>query len=162
ARFMLLARHSTGWQIWANTFTHLDAMAGGILLAVLLRGRVPQTVWWFRAALIGFGAATIASVGYLDEIHVGVSQVSVQFGYPLIALGCSLIVFAVLGVRLGAGALQYLGKISYGLYVYHLACIRISNRLLHFEWGVVGILLRLLFALGLTILISSVSYRFLE
>lgn len=28
-RFVALALHNTGWQIWANTVTHLDAMAGG-------------------------------------------------------------------------------------------------------------------------------------
>jgi peptidoglycan/LPS O-acetylase OafA/YrhL len=162
ARFVLLARHNTSWQIWANTFTHLDAMAGGILLAILLRRRLPQTGSWLRTALIGFGALAIASVGYFDEIHIGVSRVSVQIGGPLIALGCLSIVCGVLGMRFRRGFLQYLGKISYGLYVYHLACIRISDRLLHVEWGIAGILLRICLALGLTILISALSYRFLE
>jgi peptidoglycan/LPS O-acetylase OafA/YrhL len=161
-RAVLLAKHSTGWQIWANTFTHLDAMAGGILLAILLRGRVFQIDLWLRMLLMATGAAGIATVGYFDEIHVGVSRISVLAGYPVIALSCTVIVFAVIGMQLRAGTPQYLGKTSYGLYVYHLTCIRIVDRILQGHWGIPGIVLRSVVALGLTSLVAAISYHFLE
>ena len=162
-RFIVLALHNTGWQIWANTLTHLDAMAGGILLAVLLRGRVPQTRFWLRTGLIVAGITAVLITGYFDEQHVGVSRTGVLVGYPLIALSCTVIVFAVIGMQLRARPLRYLGKISYGLYVYHLTCIRITGQvLLPFRWGTFGIGLRAVVALGITIVVAAVSYRFLE
>jgi peptidoglycan/LPS O-acetylase OafA/YrhL len=162
SRFIALVLHNTGWQIWANTMTHLDAMAGGILLAILLRGRIPQTRLWLRATLIAVGVTAIATIGYLDELRTGVSRTAVLVGYPVLALSCTVIVFAVLGMQLRGRALQYLGKISYGLYVYHLTCIRITDRLLDVRWGLAGRTLRVAAALGITIIVAAISYRFLE
>jgi len=161
-RVALLVKHSTGWQIWANTFTHLDAMAGGILLAILLRDRKLKINLWLRVLLITAGAAAIAYFGYFDEVHTGVSRISVLAGYPVIALSCSVILFAVIGLQSRAKSLQYLGKISYGLYVYHLTCIRIIDKVLFAHWGSLGIVLRSVVALGLTSLVAAISYRFLE
>lgn len=162
ARFTLLSRHSTGWQIWANTFTHLDAMAGGILLAILLQGKTPRFGLWIRMSLITFGIMGIASSGYFDEVHPGVTRISILGGYPVLALSCTGIVLAFIGMPLRTRWLQYLGKISYGLYVYHLTCIRFTDQLLSMRWGILGIAIRTCFALGLTILVSAISYRFLE
>lgn len=162
SRFVALALHSTGWQIWANTLVHLDAMAGGILLAVLLRGRIPQTGTWLRVAFIAVGLTAVAITGYFDEMHANVSRNAVLIGYPAIALSCALILGAVLGMRVRGRALPYLGKISYGLYVYHLACIKITGKFLNVKWGLLGIGLRTAAGLGITILLAAISYRFLE
>jgi peptidoglycan/LPS O-acetylase OafA/YrhL len=162
ARLIALALHSTAWQIWANTLTHLDAMAGGILLAVLLRGHVRLTGLWLRVGLIAAAIAPIVFIGYFDEVHVGVSWAAVLVASPVIAVSCTSIVFAVVGMQLRAQTLRYLGKISYGLYVYHLTCIRITDRVLHLRWGVFGIAMRTVAALGLTIVVAAISYRFLE
>ena len=45
----------------------------------------------------------------------------VMLGYPLVAMGAGMMLLAVLGgtVLPGSGPLVYLGKISYGLYVFH-------------------------------------------
>jgi peptidoglycan/LPS O-acetylase OafA/YrhL len=162
ARLVAITMHATGWQIWANTLTHLDAMAGGILLAVLLGGRIAPLSLWGRLGLMSLGAAAIAATSYFTELHVAVSAAAVLVGYPVVALSCTAIVFAGVGIQLRAPVLQYLGKISYGLYVYHLTCIRITDRMLNFRWGVVGIGGRGLVALCMTIVVSAASYRFLE
>lgn len=100
--------------------------------------------------------------GYFDALHVGVSRAAVLVGYPAIALSCTVVVFAVVGMPLRLRALQYLGKISYGLYIYHLTCIRITDRLLNVRWGVVGLGLRAAAACAMTILVAAISYPFLE
>jgi len=108
------------------------------------------------------GVTLIVITGYFDALHVGLSRRAVLVGYPLIALSCTAIVFAVVGIPLRLRALQYLGKISYGLYVYHLTCIRITDRLLNFQWGALGIGLRSVAAFSMTVLAAAASYRFLE
>src|SRR5208282_3136937 len=41
ARFVLLARHTTSQMLGYGTFTRLDGIAVGILISVVLRGKVP-------------------------------------------------------------------------------------------------------------------------
>ena len=54
----------------------------------------------------------------------------------------------VLGLTLRQPAVEYLGKISFGLYVFHVAALRIAGS------AVAG--------LALTVLAAALSYRFLE
>ncbi len=60
---------------------------------------------------------------------------------------------------------NYLGKISYGLYMYHLVVLFLLKKLItHFNitlnlwWGI----LHFIIAIGLTVLISAISYRYFE
>ncbi len=66
--------------------------------------------------------------------------------------------------KLGHKALEYLGKISYGLYVYHLIVIFLVLRYCYFfgAEGEVKNILALVYALSGTILISAISYEFFE
>lgn len=159
SRMIEVMRHATGWQIWANTFTHLDAMAGGILLAVVLHGKMPRIVLWQRLVLIAIALmAIVLGSGSVERV----SSAAILLGYPTIAFACTLLLTAVLGMSLQVPFLQYLGKISYGLYVYHLTCIMLASRLLPVRWGVAGMALRILLALVITGLIAAISYRFFE
>jgi peptidoglycan/LPS O-acetylase OafA/YrhL len=66
--------------------------------------------------------------------------------YPLAAGASVATIYGMLGLRVKAGA--YLGKISYGLYVFHAAAIRIAPSPI--------------MALPLTIATAALSYRYLE
>ena len=57
------------------------------------------------------------------------------------------------------GVLAHLGKISFGLYVFHVAAIRVTEQF----WGgeLMGVSLNAA-ALLLTILAATLSYRFIE
>lgn len=161
SRVFEIMRHATGWQIWANTLTHLDAMAGGILVAVFLNGDMLRISRWARMAILLGGVAALVTANYSGG-DADVSVIAVLLGYPVVALSCTAILVGVLGMQMRVSPLQYRGKISYGLYVYHLTGIRASGLLLPVRWGVAGIGIRAALALLLTIAISAISYRFFE
>jgi peptidoglycan/LPS O-acetylase OafA/YrhL len=82
--------------------------------------------------------------------------------YPIVAVCATAIVLGAIGIEFRLRPLEYLGKISYGLYVYHQMCIWITYRFLHVGSGVIHACLREGVSLVLTIAISAVSYALLE
>jgi peptidoglycan/LPS O-acetylase OafA/YrhL len=75
--------------------------------------------------------------------------------------------FAFIGVKVDRPWLQYLGKISYGLYAYHMFCIMTVDQLLALQHRVsehtfLHAAVRECLSLGLTIAVSAVSYTVLE
>jgi peptidoglycan/LPS O-acetylase OafA/YrhL len=87
-------------------------------------------------------------------------------GYGLATLGSCLVLFAFLGVspRLLPGWAIYLGRISYGLYVFHVLAWGITLHFLQHQvpGGYGAVILMSAIALGLTVLLASLSYRFFE
>jgi len=130
--------------VWCNTLARLDPIAGGALVAWLLHGRTPVLARTVRAALLGMGGVVLLAAGAPGE-HAGWGAV---WTYPLAALACVVILYGVLGIRLRSPALEYLGKISFGLYVFHAAALRIA------EFAPVALLL--------TVACAAASYRFIE
>ena len=145
-RIVLVLRDVHHPGIWCNTFARLDPFAGGALLACFLHGSLPQQSRRSRVFWIGFGAATLIGSGAVS----GYDGWPVLVTYPLAAAASVAIIFGVLGARVGSrlNAGSYLGKISYGLYLFHAAVIRfVPSPFL---------------ALPLTIAIAALSYRYLE
>jgi peptidoglycan/LPS O-acetylase OafA/YrhL len=59
--------------------------------------------------------------------------------------------------------LVYLGRISYGLYVFHLLGLALVAKLIITGVGIpLGFEIRVLLSFGLTVLLAAVSYRWLE
>jgi peptidoglycan/LPS O-acetylase OafA/YrhL len=141
-RIVLVIRDVHHPGIWCNTLARLDPFAGGALLACFLDGTVPSHTPRTRAAWIGLGIAVLVGAGALGENEGWPVLVT----YPLAAIASVAIIFGILGARLRTGS--YLGKISYGLYVFHTAAIRVVPSPI--------------LALPLTIAIAAVSYRYLE
>jgi len=141
-RFVLLIRDVHHPGIWCNTLARLDPIAGGALLACFLNGTLPEHTRRTRMLCIGFGATLLIGAG-----AGGYNQGwPVLVTYPLAAAASVAIIFGTLGSRVRAGA--YLGKISYGLYVFHAAVIRVIPSPI--------------LALPLTIAAAALSYRYLE
>lgn len=163
-RIVLLCLHAQHPQVWCNTLARLDPMAIGILLAALLRGTLPGLSAGVRFLFLGCGIAALVFVArFADLLAPGpVSWGTTLIGYPVVALGAGLIVLAVFGAGwpiFDSTALRYLGKISYGLYVFHELAIWISDKLssvIHFPGS------QFIFALGITILLAAISYAVLE
>jgi peptidoglycan/LPS O-acetylase OafA/YrhL len=86
-------------------------------------------------------------------------------GYPLVGLSAAGTLFATLGSK-GAlmrnPALIYLGKISYGLYVYHMFAMWTAERIFGPPHGFARFSVYLGASLAITMALSALSYRFLE
>jgi peptidoglycan/LPS O-acetylase OafA/YrhL len=110
--------------VWLNSFTQFQFFAWGALLALVLNGGVPKIHPVLRGAL-----GLTGTMLWLLSAHVtgvkrpGAQAFPAQFclGYLLVAAGCLFLLLAVLGMprRRVPGWAVYLGKISFGLYVFH-------------------------------------------
>ena len=111
-----------------NTFTRLDPIALGILIA-LFQEQLPAFVRWQRWALILGGLATFISAYAMSALknNATVSTWQIAAAHTLTAFAATAVLLGVLGTRhsffkppfFKNRALIYLGKISYGLYVIH-------------------------------------------
>jgi peptidoglycan/LPS O-acetylase OafA/YrhL len=156
-----------GWTdgLWKNTFTRLDPIALGILIAVAFRLRILSHLSTIgRAIALAAGSACWFIVAALADLNF--SWTGTMVGYPLIAIGAALIFLWCIGnsaALLRSPALVYLGKVSYGLYVFHILGIRISAAVLG---GVTnrfsGFIAFWSFSLAITIAMASISYFALE
>ena len=167
ARVVAVLFHAQYPKIWCNTLTRLDPIALGIIVAVVLGGVAPSFHPAVRAGLLVCGVSSLVLVGWGADLTrlAPLRWQATMLGYPVVAIGCTLILLAVLGSRwrwTGSGSLRYLGKISYGLYVYHMLGIWIADHLLIGGSSLLRGGARFVLALGLTILLSAVSYQFLE
>jgi peptidoglycan/LPS O-acetylase OafA/YrhL len=162
-------------QVWTNTFTRLDPIAVGILIALMPRLNLRPV---HRAVLVIVGLVGWEFAAYYCGLYYQLSILKISMGYPAVALGSGAFLLATLGAEslrsdsVIVRSLVYLGKISYGLYVYDLIAIFIG-RLLLFR-GALGTLVSpgnppwtalpiyLVLAFGLNVALAAVSYRFLE
>lgn len=131
-----------------------DAFILGSLLAIYNYNEKLSSIFYILIGLI-----CIFIVFNIPNITVnGIGQV---ISYTISAIGCTFIVIGTQAVGviknfLSRPILRYLGKISFGIYVYHPCAIFIFKK---FGFGPVGVMF---FGLGLSIMIASLSYKFLE
>jgi peptidoglycan/LPS O-acetylase OafA/YrhL len=166
ARAFLVARGAEHPALWTNTLTRLDPIAFGVLLAVVLRGRAPALSSGVRVALVGAGlAAWIVASRYGD-----VAGPSALVTYPVVGLASVAMLAGTLRPATARGAptewtahpaLTYLGRISYGLYVYHVLAISLAARP-DAPAVLAGPIVRIPAAFLVTLACAAASYRFLE
>jgi peptidoglycan/LPS O-acetylase OafA/YrhL len=141
-------------QFWAG-FT-ISSMAMGGLFAYLLN---KQYIYKLLLNEINFYIALISVILLVSfSVHISLLVYAFLFGVIIINLAANNNIKNVLENRI----LNYLGKISYGLYMYHVIaivlCIRIFATL-----GFLKYHLLLLCAVTLTtILFAGFSYKFME
>lgn len=165
-RIYLVGNNAPPVAIWCNTFARLDPIAGGILLAILIRDG--------KLKIIGRLSHKIVLIAFSVSIYVLIARYSKNFEYsalfvyPLTALASVLIIWSVIAVKpicaKRYAVLINLGRISYGLYVFHLLTIKVSGLLLErfqIRFGVF-LISRFLTALALTIILAIISYNILE
>lgn len=169
-RVCLVFSHVLGGTIEYDTFTRMDAIALGILVAYALGSEAPSI------SLLGRIALAVCSLS-LWCVIAGSTQLNAQtevapvlgtlLGRPLVALAAAGLLIAVIGAP-AAGAkiltnpvLTYLGRISYGLYVYHAAGLMIAGELFH-AGSMKGFAAFALSGMALTVIFSTISYRWLE
>jgi peptidoglycan/LPS O-acetylase OafA/YrhL len=143
-----------------STLTRLDPFAAGMLLAAFLSGRVPRLTSLHRTAMIASGLIAIFLCGYYFRPQ---SITFALIGYPLIALSSVAMLAAILGFPKTPSLVKYLGKISYGLYVYHMLVFHfVFLALSHYYRTVFGFILCWITALLITVLVAFASYELFE
>ena len=164
-RIILAASGAAPQAMEYNTFTRLDPIALGILIA-LAGNKLPQLTRWQRGALLSVGLASwVAVYGFSVLYHPDpVNQWRSVLGHPVTALASAAILLSVIGSQhslLKNKQLLYLGKISYGLYVIHEFAHFCAIRLVHASTPLM-VLVQSGVGLTLTILVAAASYRWLE
>jgi len=164
---------------WCNTLFRLHPFAVGILIGTIPHRSVAGLGTALRAALVAGGLTLWLLASLYNGGSSPTSVAQATLGYPAIALGAGALLLAALGTGaaypwLAANpAVVYLGKISYGLYVYHLFGICLAKLVMYpmlrglgMRWpGVMPALSWPIFvslSVGLTLGFAMASYRWLE
>lgn len=159
--------------IWTNSLVQIQVFAFGALTGLALNGTVPKLMLRWRLILIVIGCALWGAVAALSGIDARTAHSGwgPMVGYWGVGAGCLCFLLSALGVdqKLLPSGLVYLGKISYGLYVFHQVSLELASNLLnriegmdssghHTVFGVAHLALGMLF----TVIISAISYRYFE
>jgi peptidoglycan/LPS O-acetylase OafA/YrhL len=162
----LLALYDVGHPgVWCNTLARLDSIAIGAILAVSLAGRSPCMRYAFRFLLFAAAVTGFLLVARYLRQNGPLSIVT----YSATALASVMLLVAVLQGdasflrRRPFSWFVYLGRISYGLYVFHLLALALLPRLVITVFGVPpGIEQRVVLSFVLTVGLAATSYRWLE
>jgi peptidoglycan/LPS O-acetylase OafA/YrhL len=167
-------------RIWADSFVQFGCFGGGIMLCLLLGGRTPRIGMWRRLMLFAASLFCLMVASYLQSYYLFYashhpSSWLLLALYALASSGSILLLVAILGIddKLLPRWAIYLGRISFGLYVFHMFSLNLTQRLPIGELlanstppsplrVVLDCGLTLGLPLGLTILMAALSYRFLE
>jgi peptidoglycan/LPS O-acetylase OafA/YrhL len=162
--------------IYSLPFSHLDAFGFGAYISQYRLPRARQQFWVLLATIpvIGFITQYIAtgSLGYLTglgfpfPIANGYKQV---WGYSLLNYFFAVTIYAVareglFNRFLEMPWLKYLGKISYGLYVYHFVLIFFAGRMNDFvslSYEQIQVISAVP-AFIATVLVAALSFKYLE
>jgi peptidoglycan/LPS O-acetylase OafA/YrhL len=147
-----------------GTLCRLDPIACGMLLSSFLGGSTEPKLGISRRKLILIGADLWALAGFCLYHSNTPAPIDFIVAFPMVAIGCGAFTLAAIG----AGSwmynqrLIYLGRISYGLYVYHGAAIMITLAIFAaapewLRWLVCPAL-----SIGATVAVSAISYRWFE
>ena len=170
-----LFREPFGLVLYSWPFSHLDAFALGAYISRyrIWRAREQLLFLIFLVPAIGF-TTTYLATGNLGLISALGYDLPLKFGYQFIWAPTilnyffALLIYRVAHERiltkfLDLSWLRFLGKISYGMYVYHFPVLWLTANLLEERaqgtiehWIYVGV------SLFATILISTLSYYLLE
>jgi peptidoglycan/LPS O-acetylase OafA/YrhL len=162
---------------WTNSFVHFQFFSAGVLLSLYFKGwqpRWPMAVRLLMAAT-ALGCWLLASLVFgihADAPHLSTVPQAIC-GWMLVLFGAILLLLGLLGTpkKYLPRPLVYLGRISYGLYIFHAGVYflvyvilkqpleRICELANLQEWkGGIGMMI----AFAATVAIASVSYRYFE
>lgn len=162
---------------WTNSFVQFQFFSAGILCSLYLKGMQPKWSAVTRIAMFVAGVACWLTASIVCEIHADSPHLSTVVqaisGWGLILAGVILFFLTLYGAdqKFMPRALAYLGRISYGMYVFHITMFWLvyqiyqkeldafSRKIGAYEWrNAVGFVIAFL----ATVIIASLSYSFFE
>jgi peptidoglycan/LPS O-acetylase OafA/YrhL len=154
--------------MWANPLTRGDAFILGAALALWVNRRGTSGVSAVTKLVCLLGVPVLLGLGLLGEGHLPLTFFQI-FSYWFIDLGFTLLVAATLFCRtlrsvLALPPLVWLGKRSYGLYIYHSTAQAIVRDTMTglVESPVGRVVLDASLAFALSVLMAGLSYRLIE
>jgi peptidoglycan/LPS O-acetylase OafA/YrhL len=150
-------------------FNCLEALAGGALLALFLNAGtdLEKSKWWMTVGLVG-GIGSLISISYY-VIYLKGGSMNGQL--PLQRMFVSMLFIWVVGsvamertgrfkALLLARPIQFIGRISYGIYLYHLVIGWLLSRSfgLHIERSVFAFFI----LVSITLIVSTLSWYLIE
>jgi len=156
---MLGRQHPYVWVSPLRADTFLFGVFLGLCTSIGAdRRRIPAIVLFAASALFAWLAIRLGAPGLSDLAEV--------IGYPLTGMACLLLIFAVdqsafVARALGSKPMQHLGKISYGIYVFHIFGLRMSERIMG-HVGVSSAYAELAVVILITLALAEISYHLLE
>jgi peptidoglycan/LPS O-acetylase OafA/YrhL len=155
ARIYLVMAGAVHPQIWCNTLARLDPIACGAILAVIVKRREIRLSGVTRAALLAFAIAVLTVAGRYGDF-TGIKSL---ITFPAVTAACVALILATLGMPT-VRPLTYLGRISYGLYVFHVLFVMLFD--VTNTHDPVDRVIRIAATLAATITTATLSYHFLE
>lgn len=162
---------------WTNSFVQFQFFAIGILLSVYLKGWQPKwqivtRVAIFIAGLICWLLASMVCEVHADAPHLSTISQAIA-GWLLILTGVVLFFLALYGSQSKnmPAMLVYLGRISYGMYVFHITTFWLVYQIFKAELASFSAMIGLyeykndvgfVVAFLVTLIISLLSYNFFE
>jgi peptidoglycan/LPS O-acetylase OafA/YrhL len=153
--------------IWVLPITHFDAILLGLLIGLGAFDVILNKIPWQIIGLMGL----MALIAVPSLPNVTLITWNLMLTYSLTGLGMALLLYTALRADtspalrwLSSKPVAFLGKISYGLYVYHLFALWLPSQIVsvaptnYWLWVAAGFVLPLLITIGL----SSLSYLLLE
>jgi peptidoglycan/LPS O-acetylase OafA/YrhL len=170
ALFILGQHHAdTDTTVWANTLVQFEMFATGIILALARRHIAWRNFGMgcalaFTGPVLWFVACFVFHSKQPSAAGTAMNGPALMIGYGLIALGCAAILhgLCMMGPSRMPHWATYLGKISYGLYVYHLLGIEFAHACFESLRGLPSFAASTFLALLLTISAAIISYALLE
>jgi peptidoglycan/LPS O-acetylase OafA/YrhL len=165
AFYVLTTQSRLGDSLWFSTSVEFMFFGAGAGLALLLHRRSFRMPVIACAVSFGAGVAlwfsTILLGGRASTLPLNLCVV-----YTLAGLGCILIFLAFLGLpeHLYPKPVLYLGTISYGLYVYHVLILMITDHLFS-HWRIdtrLNAIVMDIVAFCITVAIAACSYHLIE
>jgi peptidoglycan/LPS O-acetylase OafA/YrhL len=148
-------------KVWTTSLVQFECFAVGILLALYEKKRPVFTPFVsFLLSVTGMSMWFVAAFYFGIKGHPLVSPGPLKYvaGYALVSGACVLILIAAPGFRKFPKPFIYLGKISFGLYVFHGPVIILAGKYLDgfMRHG------HLALSLASTVLLAAISYHYFE
>jgi len=172
ARAAILASGGTPIFVYVSTLTRMDSLAIGGLVAILVRQRNVGRSRRIAALCVLAASALGLTALFLRQRFLDSGDPTVQLlGFECMAIGAASLVYWLvtdLGERsivsrlLQVRPLGALGRVSYGVYVFHLPIFKWTRGMLGGGNSLRGTIGEWLLAITFTLSLAALSFRFFE